>query len=562
LTATRAQVTTLVPAALLAFFLLPVQAAAPVIPGAGEILQQIQPVTPPEPSPGGTGLTTEPQESEKLPPSVPFLANAIRIMGNEKIDTAVLQALVADAAGKVLTLPQLDGYAARVTDYYHGHGYPLARAVIPVQVIRSGVVRMVIIEARYGKVGIDNRSRVNDSLLQATLAPLQSGQVIAQPAIDRSLLLLSDIPGVAVRATLSPGDATGISDLLVEAVPGPAVSGNVTLDNYGTRYTGKARIGGMVNIINPLHHGDVLSLNGLSSGRDLDYGQLSYESLLNGQGTRLGGSYSALYYMLGGPLTAIAAHGTAQVESLWLKHPLLRGPDANLYGQIQLDRKQLRDHIDTSAILTDRHLDNRTLSLAGDARDSFLSAAVDSWNLGWTSGHVVFDDGAAQALDASTARTQGGFSKWNASLVRRQSLGPQDGLYLTFTGQWASTNLDPAEKMIVGGPYTVRAYDMGALSGDSGLLGSLEFRHNLGYVWYGQWQAVAFFDTSHVTVNKSTWAAGPNSASLSGAGVELSWVGADQWTSSASIATPVGAVPAQAAGSAGTRAWLNIGKKF
>ena len=35
------------------------QAAEPVIPGAGTILQQIQPVEPPAPSSGGTGLKIE-----------------------------------------------------------------------------------------------------------------------------------------------------------------------------------------------------------------------------------------------------------------------------------------------------------------------------------------------------------------------------------------------------------------------------------------------------------------------------------------------------------------------
>jgi hemolysin activation/secretion protein len=68
------------------------------------------------------------------------------------------------------------------------------------------------------------------------------------------------------------------------------VTGNVTLSNYGSSYTGYTRIGGTVNLINPLHHGDVLTLSGLSSGSDLtNYARVAYESLLNGQGSRMGG---------------------------------------------------------------------------------------------------------------------------------------------------------------------------------------------------------------------------------------------------------------------------------
>jgi len=38
--------------------------------------------------------------------------------------------------------------AARITDFYHSHGYPLARAMIAAQAIRAGVVEIEIIEAR------------------------------------------------------------------------------------------------------------------------------------------------------------------------------------------------------------------------------------------------------------------------------------------------------------------------------------------------------------------------------------------------------------------------------
>lgn len=264
---------------------LPALAAAQiVVPGAGDILQQMAPLTPPAPSPSGTGLTIERADGAKLPPSAPFLVQRIQITGNTLFDTAVLHALVANAQGQSLSLTQLGELAARITSYYQSHGYPLARAIIPAQTIAAGAVRIEVIEASYGKISLDNNSRVKDALLQATLAPLQSGQVIGQTGLDHALLLVSDIPGVVTGATLKPGDAVGTSDLLVSTTPGPTVTGNVVLDNYGNQYTGRARIGGTVNVINPLQHGDVLSVSGLSSGSGLNYARLGYETLLNGRG--------------------------------------------------------------------------------------------------------------------------------------------------------------------------------------------------------------------------------------------------------------------------------------
>lgn len=535
----------------------------PVIPNAGSILQQITPVAPPEPSSTDTGLKIAPQGDVTGAAGAAFMVKTISLGGNTLFDAATLHALVADAEGQRLTLSQLDQLAARITDFYHRQGYPLARAIIPAQTISDGILKIEVIEARYGQINLDNSSRVDEPLLAATLSPLQGRQVVEQDRLDRALLLLSDIPGVIVRATLQPGEAVGTSDLRVETLPGATVSGNVTLSNYGSSYTGYTRIGGTVNLINPLHHGDVLTLSGLSSGSDLtNYARAAYESLLNGQGTRAGGAYSALRYVLGGSLSSLDGHGDAEVGSLWIKHPFLRSRQSNLYGQLAYDYLKLRDEYDVGNIRIDRHLSNWTATLSGDVRDDFVSGAVAAWSLGWTAGQLTFDDQVAERVDAATARTAGGFSRWNVNLTRLQMLSEQNSLYLAFFGQWASTNLDSSQKMVVGGPYTVRAYALGAVSGDTGYLGTLEFRRALGRALAGDWEGTLFVDGAHVTVNQDPWVARTNSATLSGAGVGLNWAGPDQWSARLFVAAPIGAIPSLVGNTSSARAWVQVGKTF
>ena len=552
------------PAALmLCFAPLAIYAAEPVVPpNAGSILQQTQPVEPPAPSSGGTGLSIEEAGGATLPPSAPFLVKSIQLSGNSVFDAATLHALIADAEGKSMTLPELGAVIARISAYYHSHGYPLARAIIPAQTIQDGVVRVEIIEARYGQITLDNHSRVVDPLLQATLAPVQAEQVIGQAPLNRALLLLSDIPGVAVAATLKPGETVGTSDLEVQTAATAAIAGDASVDNDGNRYTGRERLGGTVSLIDPLHHGDTLSLTGLTSGRDMNYGSIGYEALLNGAGTRMGGSYSALHYILGSTLAPLDGHGIADVESLWLKHPLVRTQDFNIYAQGQYDHKHLNDDIDSGDIHTNRHLDDWTTSLAGDLRDTLLSGGVNTWSLGWTYGRLSFDNAAAELADSGTAKTQGRFSIWNATFSRLQHVSAGDALYLTLSGQWSNSNLDPAEKMVAGGPFTVRAFDMGALSGDTGILASAEFRHDLRILWSGQLQATAFADSERVTINHSVWAPGPNSATLSGAGLGLNWAGARQWSARACVAVPIGATPVLIDRTNSARAWFAISKGF
>ena len=549
-------------AAALVIVLLPLTVhTAETVPGAGSILQQTQPALPPAPSSSGTGLAIEQPGGSTLPPSAPFLINGIQLSGNSAFASATLHALIAEAEGRSLTLQQMGQVVSRISDYYHSHGYPLARAIIPAQTIQGGLVRVEVIEARYGRVELVNRSRVVDALLQTTLATLQPGQAVAQAPLDHALLLLSDVPGVAVGATLMPGQTVGTSDLQVDTTPTSAVTGNLALDNYGNRYTGRARLGGTVSLIDPARVGDTLSLSGLASD-DMNYGSLSYEALLDGAGTRLGGAYSALHYILGDPLAALDGHGSAEVESLWLKHPFVRTPDVNFYGQIQYDHKQLDDAIGASDLHTDRHLNDVTASLAGDLRDGLLTGGVNTWSLGWTSGRLGFDDASAQLADAETADTQGRFSLWNANVSRLQRVSQSNSLYVAISGQWSNANLDPAEKMVAGGPYTVRAYDMGILSGDSGILASAELRHELGVLLRGPLQLVAFADTEHLTINHSVWAGGPNSATLSGAGLGLNWSWPGKWSAKACVAAPVGARPALISDNDSVRVWLALSKGF
>lgn len=541
------------------------RAADPLPVDIGTILQQVQPSQPFAPPPRGEAPTLSNQENAPAPPVRPPVSvdvKSIKILGNTLVETETLHGLVADAEGKNLTLDQLDEMATRISRYYRGRGQSFARAVVPAQVIQSGVVRFLVIEARYGKVGIDNHTRVNDLLLQATAAPLQGGQPVEQALLDKSLLLMSDIPGVMVQATLRPGEGLGNSDLVIQATPGSAASGNLMLDGYGNSYTGRARFGGTVFFNNPLRRGDVLGVGGLSSGTGLNYGRVSYESLLNGQGTRGGAAYSMLNYKIGGSLQELGAHGSAETESLWGRHPLVRSQAVNVYGQVQYDNLQLRERIDMAGMKTDRHLGSWTSSLSGDWRDTLMSGGINTWSLAWTRGRVGFDVAEAQLADAAGARTEGWFSKTNLNFTRLQRWGDKGTLHFSWAGQWAGSNLDSSQKMSVGGPYSVRAYDVSALSGDAGYRASVELRYDLGPAGGGKLQALAFWDGAYLKVNQRPWTAGTNTATFSGAGVGLDWSGFNQWRARAYLASPLGTAPELVKAPDAMRMWTEVAYRF
>ena len=530
---------------------------------AGSVLREAQPSDGFAPLTSESELSVEGQDNVGPAQSAPFLVKVIEITGNTLFSTDTLTALVADAQGQSLTLAELSAAVARITDYYRSQGYPLARAIIPAQEITDGVVRIDVLEARFGTITLTNTSLVDTPLLEAIIASLQSGQVIGQAALDEALLQLADIPGIVSSMALRSGQLAGTSDLLVTTAPGPAVSGNIAVDNNGNAYTGRARVGADLNVINPFNSGGVLRINALTAGSGMDYGRISYEELVSGRGTRLGGAFSALNYKLGPPSASLSANGSAQVQSLWVRHPLLRSRPVQVYAQVQYDHLQLRDRIDVSATRTDRQLDNLSITLSGQSRNTFSPNSVNAFSVGLTAGQVGYDNAAALASDAANAKTQGRFSKLQLKLTHLQTLTARNGLYLSVDGQWASTNLDASQKMGTGGPHTVRGYDTGTLSGDEGTVVTAEWRYQLGNAMGGQWQGVVFADSARVTVNKNTLNSGTtNTATLSGAGIGLKWVGNNNWSASAHIAQPIGSKPELVTSRDATRTWVELKRGF
>ena len=192
------------------------------------------------------------------------------------------------------------------------------------------------------------------------------------------------------------------------------------------------------------------------------------------------------------------------------------------------------------------------------------SRSTARWFLRSTRAEGAGQSGLANLIDWITSRTQGSYNKYTASISRLQKLGDNDALYAGFTQQWASKNLDTSEQFFLGGPNSVRGYDVGVLAGSQGNLFSLEYRHDFSIPGVaGRWQASLFGDTGRVTVYKDTFSRGINSGRLNSAGLGLHWAGPHEWTASATASKPIGNTPDILPGAdTKTRLWVQVTKGF
>lgn len=524
---------------------------AQTAPDAGQSLRQLQ--ERPLPLPPEQTLDLQlPRDDAGVqavqPGGASLIVQGFTLSGNLEIRTEALLAQLADLTGQQLSLGELENAANRLTLYYRSQGYLLARAYIPAQTITAGVVRIEILEGRYGAIQVNNTSRLRDSAL-APLSRLQPGDAVKAGALERALLLIDQRAGVATRALLSPGSDIGTTHLQVGVEPGPLFSGSLEYDNGGNRYTGADRLTLGLGVSNPLGLGDRLDLRLLGTLEDQFYYAGSYQLPLGRWGTSLGASYAYMEYELGKDFKDLDAHGTSRSTGLFINQPLIVSRSFSLNARLAWEHKDLTDRIDLFASKSSKDASLVRFSLDGNARDNFLGGGLTSFALSWTGGDLSLDP-ADRAVDDITARTHGSFNVISPSLVRLQRLSDRFSLLARLRGQWADGNLDGSEEIGLGGPYGVRAYPQGEAQGDEGFVANLELR----YALTPQWQVSTFADHGRIRVNHSPWDSSNNHRDLGGAGLGASWA-SSHWRLDVTSAWRLGSKP-QSDDDQSPRVWI------
>jgi hemolysin activation/secretion protein len=404
-------------------------------------------------------------DAQSLDPNAPRMqVSGFRIVGNQTVDTATLQALVDDQAGKAYNLFELNKLARRITDHYQGQGYPVARAVIPAQKISSGVVTIEVIEGKIDKFVFRGNDSYDAEFLARWGQPLVGEQVRIAP-LEQRMLKINDLPGLEARAVLTPGAEYGTTTVDVSVEEDP-VEGQVSINNYGREEVGEHRLDASVNLNNPFGIGDQLGFRGsYSQGGLIKMAGLNYSLPLNVDGTRLAINYTAVDYSIGGSLAALDINGETTLGGITVIHPFLRSPKENLFGTFNV-----------------RSFSGK--QLMSDSPISKNSVVVMEAGMAWNR----IDDRSnvtAAGLRVSSnfrdsregERTDAQKFKIDGEISRLQRLGKTWDLKLAASAQWSPDTLADAEKFSLGGPTSVRGYPAADVRGDRGAFASIEVRY-------------------------------------------------------------------------------------
>lgn len=524
---------------------------AQAIPNAGQLLNEQQQTLPSEPR------GAEPPPAFELPSASPRPGDSglrveiksIRFSGDTELAKAEnLQELTTPVTGQTLDHAGLQHLVDTLTRYLRGKGYVLARAYLPRQDLTHGELEIALIKGRLQsgdkriEVGGQTRSSAQ-RLHDIASAALPEDEVLRVEDLERALLLINDQPGMSAQSALDRGLQPGTSRLIIDARQGPLFTGAVSADNYGNRSTGTARANAQLVANDPLGIGDQLNLGFSTSTGSAVIGG-GYSLPLTASGLRLNAAATYLRYDVDQEqFRSLDLRGTAKAGSLGLSYPLIRSRLQNLYITGTYEHKALEDRA-LGTNVSDRTLDNFTFGLSGNRFDDLAGGGVTDASVALTLGELDLsgnrDD---QFADRVGAKSDGSFHKLNLRMSRLQNLGATSdwSLFGGVSAQWASDNLDSAEKFLLGGPSGVRAYPVGEASGDHGWLATLELRRNLSLNLPGiKVQALGFLDTGRVWLHQDAWAGSVNNAGNTNRyDLNAVGLGANLWAGNFSVRTAV-----------------------
>jgi hemolysin activation/secretion protein len=502
--------------------------AAPARPDGGTILEGAK--TPEQPAESSVPelKVIEPQAAS-ADNTQRIRVNVFRFSGELPVPETDLQQVAAGQVGKDLTLNDLNQLAGQIEHYLRERGFAVATAYIPAQTIQDGIVEIAVVPGKYGAININNQAWIGDERLKKMSVLLREGEVVTKAELERVLLLINDLPGVGVKATLAPGKDPGTTDLTLNISDTAKYTGSLYADNWGNRFTGAVRGGFGANVANFSHSGDAMQIGGQTAGDGLKGFNFNYNLPLGYRGARWAFDYSRIDYTLGEDFAKLDAEGDTNVFGLTVSYPFRRSRSRNLYGTIGFDYKDLYDEIgaiDAETPKTDRIW---KLGLSGNFTDRWRG--VNQYALTYYYGDLYIADADAASIDSTTGNTAGSFNKLTFNYRRHQALNLNYSMEISFGSQLSDSNLDSSEKLYLGGADGVRAYPQGEAAADQGVMLTVEFKRaipkwsNLQNNVY----LVNFYDLGFGQMNKELWdgADEANYRTLSDIGLGLGWMRRD-----------------------------------
>lgn len=415
--------------------------------------------------PPTTAQPTKPDAPENVTPFTPFVLRTLQVEGSSLSD-ATIKSASAPYIGQTMDRAAIDALAKEISAAYGKSDVALYSVFVPNQTGENGVLRVVVIEGVIDEVLVSgDTARRNLVYAQRILAPVVNEKPLRRSTLERSLALLSAVPGLKLESKFLKTNQRGVVKLAVGLKNEPFQAG-IGVSTRGTTELGDTSFSADANLNSLFQAGDRTTA---AFGAPVDMEQFRYYSLahqmpLNADGLNLSANVG---YLTTNPSNTPVS-GKAISAGVQMSYPLLLSFTRALSVGIGFDGLN-----SDNAFLGEGVSSDRTRA----ARFSASYFRVDdgarlSAGIALSKGLNVLGAEASDPIASDLA-----FFKVTAQASYDYPVRKQLLLRLNTAAQYSSDALPGAEQASLGGEAFGRAFDSAVVTGDKNIAGSLELAY-------------------------------------------------------------------------------------
>ncbi len=452
--------------------------------------------------------------AEKPDEVLRFDISRFQIEGNTLIDNAEIEKKLEPFTGKAKDFGTVQEALDALEQTYRDRGFSMVVVTLPEQELERGVVILKVMEVRIGKITIEGNRFFEQNNILRSLPGLRPGETPDINTVSRSLKLANDNPAKKTNLQLKDSGEENKTDAILTVQDEKPWKLGINGDNTGTRETGTARMGFLLQHANVFNRDHLLTLQYITSPEKIDH--VSIYSL----------GYRVPFYSLGSSLELIGAYsnvdsgtisvaannmnvsGKGSILGIHYNQNLTRISSYEHKVTLGLDYRAYENNVDFLGNQLGKNVTVHPLSLTYTGILSFdkINGGFYLMDMQNIAGSWDGRDNASDFEGARAGASRGyNILRYGANLS--YVLGADWQARMLVNGQYTNDRLVPGEQYGIGGATSVRGFAERAFSNDQGYSGSVEAYTpdlcKLFNVSAFQFRLLGFYDRGYVSRNNA-----------------------------------------------------------
>jgi hemolysin activation/secretion protein len=390
-----------------------------------------------------------------------FRIDSLLLQGAYAEKFAFAQTYLNRYAGRCIGRAGVDLIVRRVSDLILDRGYVTTRVGLAPQDLGEGKLGLTLVAGLIHAVRYADDTSAGDWRMAL---PARPGDLLNLRDIEQALEQMKRVPSQDVTIDIAPADEPGQSDLLITVKRTRPWHGVASLDDSGSRATGRLQAGLNLGVDNPLGLNDILSLGynhdvRMSAGHGTQGASASY-AVPYGNWLVTASTYGYRYHQIvTGSAQTFKSSGTSRTFDLNVQRVVHRDASSKTSVEFRVGKRWAHSYIEDIELDSQRR-DATTAEVALVRRQLLGNAQLDlrlaqRYGVHWFGGQR---DRPGRRPDEPTFGYA--LTTLDASLTVPFRLGPVPVQWTgELHGQRSGDTLYGSEFIAIGGRYSVRGFD-------------------------------------------------------------------------------------------------------